>query len=72
MNVSEDDVSLFSRRLEARLFGSGRWKEAIMTFRLVELKKLEIQIWGRGNDIAVDRLYVFKVVERKKGVRAAP
>jgi hypothetical protein len=72
MNVSEDDVSLFSKRLEARLFASGRWKEAIMTFPLVERKKLEIQIWGRGNDLAVDRLYVFKVVKRKKGVRAAP
>jgi len=71
MNISENDESLFSRRLGARSFASGRWKEAIMTFKLTVRRKLEIQIWGRGNDIAVDRLYVFKVVERKKGSRAA-
>lgn len=66
LDVAHNACTRSGIRLEADKQPVGQWQEIAVPVTMGEAKRLEFRFWPAGNPTSVDRVYVFKVVPRKK------
>jgi hypothetical protein len=60
-----DGQSIASRRPDAEELPLGEWKCVPVRFKLTEGKVVEYRLWPQNHEFAVDRIYVFRMVDDK-------